>query len=288
MKHNIFFAAAGAALLLTLGACSEGQYWEEPGNLGNVYAFPKPVQTLSYSKSDVPTAISVMVNRTYAGAAVDVPVTFSTTDETAFSGPETVSFAAGATSAEYIITVAPENLNPGSNKVVIELDEPEGTLLQPNASNLSYTLNFTLDYTWVSAGTAECVSAWVQNETPIKVAVEEAKEYSDEAGQRMFRLVSPYFVMEPEYAEEGYNIQFLTTAAGEAVTLNPTLQPIGEESDGLWFIIGSYPGYGAFFSNGDEYTIDSFVFYTEGRDGNDLYILNFEEVLSFKWTCPAK
>ncbi len=76
---NIFLAAAGSLLLLSLGACSEGQYWEQPGNLGEVYVFPKPAQTITVSLSDeMPTAIAVEVTRPEAGAAVDVTVLFAT------------------------------------------------------------------------------------------------------------------------------------------------------------------------------------------------------------------
>lgn len=285
---NIFFAAAGTALLLSLGSCSEGQYWEQPDNLGAVYAFPKPVQTMEFTPADeIPAAISVMVTRTSAGPAVDVPVTFETTDETVFSGPAVVSFAAGATSAEYLIAVNAENVNPGSEKVEISLAEPEDALLHPDVKNLKYTLNFTLDYTWVSAGTASCVSAWVGNNgSPISVPVEEAKEFSAD-GQRLFRLASPYYVMEPKYAEEGYNIQFLTTTAGEAIKLTPGWQPIGEESGGMWFYIGTGYGTCSFFSEGNVYTIDGVMAYTEGRDGAQLMLYDFETFM-FQWTCPAK
>lgn len=238
----------------------------------------------------MPTAIAVEVTRPEAGAAVDVTVLFATTDETIFSGPATVSFAAGATSATYLIRVNPENLNLGeTNQVTLALDEPENALLSPDEKNLTYTLNFKLDYSWISVGTAACQSAWVGNiGDPIEVPVQEAKEYGDESGQRLFRLVNPYYVMEPKAAEKGYNIQFLTTASGEAVKLTPNWQEIGEEDkNGNWFYIGTGYGTCSFFSEGNDYTIDGVMAYTEGRDGAGLYLYDFE-TFAFTWTCPAK
>lgn len=94
--------------------------------------------------------------------------------------------------------------------------------------------------------------------------------------------------MEPKAAEKGYNIQFLTTASGEAVKLTPNWQEIGEEDkNGNWFYIGTGYGTCSFFSEGNDYTIDGVMAYTEGRDGAGLYLYDFE-TFAFTWTCPAK
>ena len=292
MKHKIFHAALGSVLLL-LGACSEGKYWDEPGDFGTTPVFPKPSQTMVYSVNDeIPSTFNVTIARATAGPAATVAVEIVVNEASAsvFSGPAEVSFEAGALTTEYPISINEDNMALGTNySIKLNLAVPENAPVKYPAGNMSYTLTMMQDYNWVSAGTAQCYSDWVGNsetEVPIAVQVQEAGGYSVE-GQRLFRLVSPYFIMEPDYAEEGYNIQFITTTSGEAVMLSPTWQPIGEESDGMWFYVGTgYPGC-SFFSEGDTYVINGLMAYTEGRDGTSLSPYNYE-VFIFEWTCPAQ
>lgn len=290
MKHNIFVAALGSALLF-LGACSEGQYWDEPSDFGSNPVFIKAAQTMTINVNDeIPSTVTVTLSRPEAGAALTIPVTVTPADNASaqiFSGPEEITFEAGSYSVEYPITVVPENFTLGENYTVsLELAKPEEALVQRPAGNYKFTLKMMQDYTWVDAGEAMCESAWVDNiEDPIPVPVQEAVEYA-EAGQRLFRLVSPYYEMEPEAAEEGYNIQFITTTSGEAVTL-PGWQEIGEEYQGMWFYLGiGYPGR-SFFNEDTEYTIAGLMAYTDGREGEELHAYAYE-IFIFDWTCPGQ
>lgn len=290
MKHNIFVAALGSALLF-LGACSEGQYWDEPSDFGSNPVFIKAAQTMTINVNDeIPSTVTVTLSRPEAGAALTIPVTVTPADNASaqiFSGPEEITFEAGSYSVEYPITVVPENFTLGENYTVsLELAKPEEALVQRPAGNYKFTLKMMQDYTWVDAGEAMCESAWVDNiEDPIPVPVQEAVEYA-EAGQRLFRLVSPYYEMEPEAAEEGYNLQFITTTSGEAVMF-PGWQEIGEGDSSEWYYLGTDFGTCSFFSEGDIYTIDGVMGITEGPTGGPVQPAYYE-VFTFKWTCPAQ
>ena len=67
-----------------------------------------------------------------------------------------------------------------------------------------------LDYTWVSAGSAQCFSNWVGNYSDavgIRVPIQKAQESTT-----LYRLESPYWYMEPDYADEGYHFTFHVNA----------------------------------------------------------------------------
>lgn len=290
MKHNIFLAAVGSTLLF-LGACSEGQYWDEPGDFGSNPAFPKASQTIVLGPNDeVPPTMNVTLSRADASEAMTVGVEATPANDASalvLSGPSEVSFEAGSYTAEYPISIDKTNMSLGANyTLTLQLTQPEDALVQRPAGNMKYTFSLKQDYDWQSAGVAKCISYWVGNESPINVQVQEAGGFAGE-GQRLFRLVSPYFVMEPDYAVEGYNLQFLTTTSGEAVALTPTWQQIGEGDDTQWFYIGTGYNDCYFGSEGDIYTIVGLMGYTEGPSGTSLKPYTYETFI-FQWTCPAQ
>lgn len=292
MKHKILNAALGSVLLL-LGACSEGQYWEEPGDYGTTPVFPKPSQTMVFSVDDeIPTTMSVTVARATAGPAATVPVEIVANDASAsvLSGPAEVTFEAGSSTAEYVISINPENMSLGTNySIKLNLGQPENAPVKYPAGNYSYTFTLMQDYKWVSAGTAKCLSLLVGNletEQTIDVQVQEAEGY-DQEGQRLFRLVSPYYVMGLEKAQEGYNIRFITTDSGDALELGARWQEIGKktEDNGNYYIGTGYGDCG-FFSEDGEYLIYGVIAYdVPGEDG--LYFDSYE-YFDFFWTCPAQ
>lgn len=58
MKTNISYAILAATAILTLGSCSEGQYWTEPADKGAVVAFAKPALSMSVPAKE--TALTLM------------------------------------------------------------------------------------------------------------------------------------------------------------------------------------------------------------------------------------
>ena len=120
--------------------------------------------------------------------------------------------------------------------------------------NDSITITVTNDYTWLDAGMVSFNSDWAGATKDIKI--ERAKE-----GNGLYRILSPYNVLEPAYCPKpGYHLQFTLDANYNAVAFSPTTQNIGETSStGGWWWLYCNPAQGNTFTNvGNVYTIDGY------------------------------
>ena len=172
MKVNKFYIfAAGVALAMT--SCGEGQYWDEASNPAEVYAFPKPAETMSVPADGVaPSTYEITVMRNTSGAAVTVPVIFSEVNSSGqevsvglLSGADEVTFPAGSNKAVYTINIA-DGLSAGTTYYAkISLEDPEvadnQTQVDVNPNNKTFTFSISQAINWTAAGTAEAVSEWV-------------------------------------------------------------------------------------------------------------------------------
>ena len=287
MKLNKITTYAAVLAAMSMVSCTEGKYWEEASNPGEVYAFAKPAETVSLLDSEtIPSSYDVVVSRNNAGASVTIPVKFTASagSESVLSGPSEVTFESGSSSAVYTINIA-DGAKAGVNYgATLLLTQPEDALVHVNTSNLKYTFTLTkeLVLNWQDNGVALTFSSWAGNESPVEIPVQEAVNWPVD-GQRLMRLVSPYWYLEPAYAEEGYNVQYYLDADGNAAGMYATYQMMGEDYDGnsvLWF--GCPANYGGYFANQDNiYTMNGVVGY--GTSAASV-TPGWYETLQFQWS----
>lgn len=176
-----------AAAVLVLGSCSEGQYWTEPADKGQVIAFVKPAETITLAASDNMESFTVKVNRSQTAGDLNVPVTFTTKAEGVLSGPASVEFKSGENVADYNIAIG--NLVPGeSYSATIEVAVPEGTITHPDARNLKYTFTISKTLSWISLGMGTYYDGWVMDgvEEPYPAEIQKVD------GMERYRVVNPY------------------------------------------------------------------------------------------------
>lgn len=287
MKLNKITAYTAAFAALALASCTEGKYWDEASNPGEVYAFSKPAETVSVPASEeIPSSYEVVVSRNGSGAAVSVPVKFTAAQgsENVLSGASEVNFEAGSNSAVYTINIAPGAKAGVNYAASLQLAQPEDALLHVNANNLkfSFSLSQVLVLNWVDKGSALTYSDWAANSEPVQIPVQEATNWPVD-GQRLMRLVSPYWYLEPDYADEGYNIQYYLDSEGNAAGMYAVYQEMGEEyEEGVPFWFGCPANYGGYFTNeGNIYTMSGVVGY--GTSATSVSP-GWYETIMFQWS----
>lgn len=279
MKLNkICYLAVGLVLAMT--SCKEGQYWDAASNPDTVYAFPKAAATISLLPADeVPSTYTVMITRNIAGPAVTLPVTFTTNSEL-LSGADEIVFEAGKLSALYTINIENDIEIGDKHTVTITLEEQEADaskteVILPEA-NHKFTFTIGKDYTWQTVGEAYCMSSFAGNEEPAKVPFQQAKEYTTD-GNKLIRLLSPYYAMDPDYSEEGANIQFILGADNSAVAYYPAWQYTGESDSNGYYFLGAPEAYGCSFTNdGDVYTLDGIEATAASPNGGSLSLAYYD------------
>ncbi|MDE6835814.1 MAG: hypothetical protein K2J23_06250 [Muribaculaceae bacterium] len=286
MKFNKIILGSLLMLAGAMTSCTSGQYWDEPGESATVYAFPKPTLTLNVDADDAfPETVEVTINRSNAGAKETVPVVFTPSKASAgiLTGADEVTFEAGSRTATYVINISKDADVNVAYSATVQVEEPEDALIDVTADNQKYTLNFrrVLTLKWADAGEALCISDWVENEEPIAVPVQVATNWPV-AGQKVVRLCSPYHVMEPQYANEEGNIDFIVDDDNNVVGLYSSWQYIGEKYDGeyMWLGIG-YTGC-TFTNEGNVYTINGVFATSEKNPYTALSLLTFE-TLTWQW-----
>lgn len=291
MKINRIALSFFAVSAMMLASCSEGKYWDEPSDAGQVYAFPKPVETVSVpADGTIPSCYDVTITRNNNGGEVTVPVSF-TSNSPLLTGASSVTFAAGSSSAVYKINIA-EGVKAGlSYTAKLVLTEDENTLIHVDSKNLSYSFNLSqvLVLKWESRGIAATISAkWVGNEDLIDIPVEEAVNHPIE-GQRLMRLVSPYWYLEPEVAQQGANIEFYLDEDGNAQSMAATWQFMGEtDPDYGYFFFGCPANYGGYFANEENvFVMSGVVGYASSISGSGLTPAWYE-TLQFIWSDYGK
>lgn len=176
-----------AAAVVALGSCSEGQYWTEPANKGQVIAFVKPAETITLAATENMDSFTVKVNRSQSSGDLDYPVKFTTNAAGVLNGPSSVIFKSGENVADYTISIG--DLVPGTTyTATVELTEPEGSITHPDAQNLKYTFTISKTLTWTSIGTGSFLDAWVMDnaEAPYEVEIMKVE------GVERYRVMNPY------------------------------------------------------------------------------------------------
>ena len=171
-------------------------------------------------------------------------------------------------------------LNVGSDyaNADYEYANGEGTITDENgvtatlAFNEDYQLVATVDgfsmvvdpYTSLSqpeqfeaAGSALILCPdWTESEEPARVQIEVSTSIPNH-----YRLVSPFYAMEPDYADEGYHIEFYYDAATGEFTMDEGMYYIGEQYQGndvfLYYYPSNYPQYNYLKNEGNVFVITS-------------------------------
>ncbi len=102
-KSMIFMAALAVGTLFT--SCSEGEYWDEYSENGTKYSFQSASNDYSYTATEEIPALNVTIIRTNANAAETLPVTLTDEKGVFTAQASEVTFNAGESTANYVLTV---------------------------------------------------------------------------------------------------------------------------------------------------------------------------------------
>lgn len=274
-----------AAMAASMTSCND-EYWDQDYPDGATYAFPKPVYTVNVAEgTEIPASYEIIMTRNNSGAEVSVPVEAKFSDP-ALSGAQSVTFAAGSNTAVYTINVDPAIPGGASFSVSLKLADDLYSKVDTLHNKCKFTLN--TPYAWESAGKAAVMSAWAGNEAPVDVPVQRATNYAGTGV--LYRLVSLYYYLEPDYADEGYGIQFLLDSDGAPMRYFPNIQEMGEgDNTNGDYALGCWAdgAYGTSFTReGDTYTIVALL--CTNKNTPSWYPTSSMEELSFTWTASAK
>lgn len=293
MKFNKIFIALGVVSALSLGSCQEGKYWNEPDVKEAAFAFAKPAETVSIpADADFPSSYEVTLSRSDNGSAATVPVVFQSSSPL-LSGADNVTFEAGKSEATYVINIAPGAKAGVNYTASVSLNNDDKSMIHEPAANKTYsfTISQVLVLDWQSRGNCIAVSyKWVGNADPVAIPVSEAVNWPDES-VRLMRLESPYYYLEPEYAQQGADIKFFITPEGEAAGMYAAWQWIGEADDeNGYYFFGTPQQYGGYFrSEDDDYVMNGVMGTAAKLTASASEVTpGWYETLEFLWEDPTK
>ncbi len=182
---------------------------------------------------------SILIGRTSSLEAADLTLTVEVPEDGTITLPTTLHFAAGQQFDTVAIDASALPIG-SSASISISIPKEDATYYGRNAITISYTK----DYNWESRGTVHFVSGFWNEEGDVEI------EKAVEATDSLFRLVNPYFEIDPaeeteegsgEKAGDGYSIlsgqhlKFILDADYNVVSLD------GAESDGA-FVYSNFTG----------------------------------------------
>ncbi len=290
-----YISIACAALLLA-GCGNDFPTRDESPASEGFFIYETTHTIVTYTPDDVATD-SILIGRTSYLEAADLTLNIEVSDEGTISLPTTLHFAAG----QQFDTVAVDiTALPIGSTATLSLSIPKenATYYGRNAITISYTK----DYNWESRGTVHFVSGFWNEEGDVEI------EKAVEATDSLFRLVSPYFVIDSgEETEEGsgektgdgysvlsgQHIKFILDADYNVVSLN------GEQSDGAFaysnftgIVYGSYgdiylyytseePADCTFSNSGNVFSLSTYFIVEAGNFGA------YTEQWTWTEGCPA-
>jgi hypothetical protein len=246
-RFNIYTGIIGSLLLLATASCDQE-------NEGVKYTAENEGIAFLTAESEIlaaptETSVTYKIVRSNVNGRLELPIV-ADYDEAVFTLPSTVVFEDGAGTAG--ITIPLEKTELGvAYPITLSVDSVKSSPF----GFFKTTVSVMRDYNWLSAGVAEFYSSWVGNEEGIDVKI----EHAEGTNPSRYRLVSPYYVMEPDYCPKpGYHLVFELDENQNALHFFDG-QKIGEAD----------PDYGEifFFSSEDD---DTFT-----NDGNVFTILGW-------------
>lgn len=263
-KSFLFTALAVTAALAT--GCSDEAQWDAfPQE--SAYSFAQASNNYSYVPTDeIPSSFEVKVYRSNTNGQVVLPLVVDYSGNVLSTG-DSVVFENGNNEATCVIEV--ENPVVGQTETMtIAIDTTAQAYVTSPTGNMSLSFNFTLDYTWVAAGSCLFTSGWAGTEATLEI--QKASEYAG----NLYRIMSPYYVLEPDYCPNpGYHLQFELDENYEPLTM-PKFQNIGEESNGggYWtFYYNAAAEYCAFLREGTVFYLYGAWAYGDASLGYNLY-----------------
>lgn len=230
------------ALALSFNACTD-----------EVDRDPSPVQTegvQAYFYQDEQTDYSFLPDDeqtftfTIGRQTTEAATVHLTSDNTSFTVPQTVDFAAGEISKVVTVTF---NIEIGeSASLTLALGEGENYTYGASAM----TFNISRDYTWISAGTA----VYTENSflaTTGNVPVEQAKEKPN-----LYRLKNLYETLAGVGQADPVSLQFTLDENYQAESIVPAGE-FFELGVGYWFVYDAenFPQYCFFTNEGNQFSI---------------------------------
>ncbi len=238
-RLNKFLWIPALAGLLAFTACDDGNVGTiyTPGTDEQGYSFITEQATQYFSTTYTQKVSNIVLGRNFTKGQATVQLSYDGLEEP-LSAPESVTFEDGQ--AYVNIPVAVEGMKPGEvYEFSISFDPSLASLVMADEEEYdtegisTVFVTFSVEYTWVSAGEVTMYTDW--SGTEAIVPIEEAKEYEDEEGNHLYRLVNWMYCLEPDYAEEGYHYQFLLDENYNAVAPAAVWQLMGEEDEGALF-----------------------------------------------------
>lgn len=257
MKTNKFILAGLMAVGMLLSACTEEPPVYQPAELetNEVQAYIYSDTKTSYQFVALEQSFPVVIGRNQTEGEASFELV--TNDTVGAFVVEPVHFAAGEKSTTVNVTV---NLTYGES-YGLTLMIPEELATAYGAPQVS--INVLVDFTWLPMGSVLYASQWEGAQA--EVAIEQAKEYTDAAGNLLFRLVSPYYYVSPTYCTvKGLHLQFLLDKDYNAVSL-PAEGFVEMENTGynwMYWVPSQYPDYCFFINEGNIYSLGTL--WTEG------------------------
>lgn len=203
MKTNKIILASMMAIGMLFAACTENAPEYQPAapetNEIQAYVYSNTATSVSLTQSGAQVPVVIGRNVTKGAASFEL----LTNDTIGAFEVETVSFADGENSTTVNVTV---NLSYGES-YSLRLAIPEEYSTAYGAPEVS--IDVLVDYTWMDMGIVQFQSNFCGGAAKLKI--EQAKEYTDESGNLLFRLNSPYYYATGAQwcTVPGYHLQFL-------------------------------------------------------------------------------
>lgn len=257
MKNLFQYAFAFVASVLVLSACTDDYDYDAPAAYQGLYITGDQT-AYAFTPADETQTISFKVVRPNGGPAETIDLQ---SNNELFDVPESVTFEAGQTEVEVVLTCA---LEAGQTES-LDITLPEGTY-DENYFSGTFSIAASCDYIWESAGSATYTSPfWGLQKT---VAVQHA------VGTNLYELIGVF--------RAGYNLQFTLDDDYNAGSI-PAVQNTG-------YVYSSYgevsmefdPAYGSQFVNdGNEFAFSVYWFvsagYFNGSSGPDFEYFTWNE-----------
>lgn len=210
MKILKSYMALAAGTVLLMASCSEGQYWTEPADMGQVVAFTKPAASISLQPTETaPSSYTVTLSRSINQGDLNVPVTLAVDESYAdvLTGPTSVSFADGSYTADYTINIG--TIEPGNTyKAVLSVTQPDANaLVHPDSQNLSFSFSISQVLSWSRVTDHAIYYDYIIADMygvsslagyPLEVSVDKCDNFDG-----LYRILNPY----TEFAAIGLAVQ---------------------------------------------------------------------------------
>lgn len=262
MKTNKIILAGLMAVGMFFAACTEETPTYQPAqpetNEIQAYVYNNTVTAYQFVKLE--ETFPVVIGRNATKDAASFTVAHNDTVGAFTFNPE-VSFEAGVAVDTLWITA---NLSYGESYDLTLAIPEEYTTAYGTAA---VTISVVVDFTWLPMGTVKFASQWEGAEATVEI--EMAKEYSDAAGNSLYRLNSPYYYVSPTYCTvEGLHLQFLLDKDYNAVSLTAEgfIEVENTGYNWMYWVPQQYPDYCFFINQANVYAVG-----TLWTDGAKLY-----------------